>query len=378
MNIRPALLLLALSLPLAGVSCKKVDLGAPAKLQTGQTVSGEITSSSPLNYNNGSHHRVYEISMQKDQAVALELTGALSGQLSVFDGRSLLARAIDAANGDGEESRRGTVGLAFRAPHDGNYLVAVSGESADAFGPFQLSTTRITPYDGDPLPVAGEITDWMLQDKQQYTLEVEKAGLYTISMDSDVLDSKLALSGKDLEAEDDDGGENLNARIRTYLQPGKYTVSATAVNGNTGEFKLRIASDATDPALAVRDGTALVPGQAVRGVVDSRGRRSFTLELSKVTGIQLDASSDDFDTVLSISGPGVRQEDDDGGAGTNSRLVLGLDPGRYTVTVASLADRQGTFELEATLLDASDLRRMISEAAAEAATAAEAAAAEAE
>jgi len=379
LNTRPTRLFAAFSLTLALAACQKLGSGgggdgdtAPS-LAVGDSVSGEITSSSRLNYNDGSRHQGYRVTLKSGQAVALELGGALDGQLSVFDGQSLLA----SASSRGYEGEAGTseVSLAFKAPKDGTYLVAVNSAGADAFGPFKLKSSQVTPYDGKPLGAGSEAIDWLMGDKQDYTLKVDKAGIYTIAMESGALDAYLHLSGHGIDIEDDDGGGNLNARIRAYLEPGDYTIGTSSLNGSTGAFKLKVALTPVDKDLIIRDGSALVIGRTAQGMVDSRGRRSFVLDLDAARHLQFDAIADNFDSVLRISGPGIDAEDDDGGNGTNARLVLQLGPGRYTVTVSSFGSQQGVFELETTDLGdepatpANSNRKDAAEAATEAAAA---------
>ncbi len=379
LNTRPTRLFAALSLTLALAACQKLggsgggDGDTAPSLAVGNSVSGEITSSSRLNYNDGSRHQGYRVTLKSGQAVALELGGALDGQLSVFDGQSLLA----SASSRGYEGEAGTseVSLAFKAPKDGTYLVAVNSAGADAFGPFKLKSSQVTPYDGKPLGAGSEAIDWLMGDKQDYTLKVDKAGIYTIAMESGALDAYLHLSGHGIDIEDDDGGGNLNARIRAYLEPGDYTIGTSSLNGSTGAFKLKVALTPVDKDLIIRDGSALVIGRTAQGMVDSRGRRSFVLDLDAARHLQFDAIADNFDSVLRISGPGIDAEDDDGGNGTNARLVLQLGPGRYTVTVSSFGSQQGVFELETTDLGdepatpANSNRKDAAEAATEAAAA---------
>jgi len=350
LNTRPARLFTALSLALALAACHKLGSGAgdgTPGLAVGSSVTGEITSSSRLNYNDGSRHQGYEVTLKNGEAIALELGGSLNGQLSVFDGQTLLATA-SARGQDAESGNAGTVSLAFRAPKDGTYLVAVNSAGADAFGPFKLDSSSVTPYDGKPLVADSEAIDWLVGEKQDYTLKVDKAGIYTISMESGGLDTYLHLSGRNTDIEDDDGGGNLNARIRAYLEPGDYSIGASALNGGTGSFKLRVGLTPVDKGLATRDGTALAIGQTTPGMIDSRGRRSFALTLDGTRQLQFDAIADNFDPVLHVTGPGIDAEDDDGGDGTNARLTLRMGPGRYTVAVSSLSSQQGVFELETT------------------------------
>ena len=218
--------------------------------------------------------------------------------------------------------------------------------SADSFGPFKLKATQVVPHDGKPLAAGSQTTDWLIGEQQEYKLKIDKAGLYSITLESSAFDGYLRLNGRNVELEDDDTGGNLNPRIRTWLEPGDYTLTASAVNGNSGSFKLDIALTQTNGDIATRDGTTLTIGQTTQGLIDARGRRSFVLNLDEARRIQFDAITDDFDSKLRITGPGVDAEDDDGGNALNARLLLPLGPGRYTVEVSSLGNTQGMFELE--------------------------------
>ncbi len=356
MNTRPARLFAAISMTLALAACQKLGGVAGAgdntpNLAVGETVAGEITSSSRLNYNDGSRHQAYKITLKDGEAVSLELGGSLSGQIAVFDGQTMLAHA-SSSNSDGEgEASPNAVSLAFRAPKDGSYVVAVNSASSDSFGPFKLKSAKVVPYDGKPLGAESQAIDWLMGEKQEYKLKVDKAGLYSITMESSAFDAFLRLNGRNVELEDDDNGGNLNARIRTYLEPGEYTIGASSVNNNTGSFKLSVALTPTPNGLVNRDGTALTIGQTAQSMMDSRGRRTFVLNLDAPKQVQFDAIADGFDSVLHVTGPGTDAEDDDGGNGTNARLNLSLRAGRYIVAVTSLGSQQGVFELETTDMD---------------------------
>jgi len=360
LNASHARLFAAITMTLALTACQKLGGIAASgadkapNLTVGETVSGEITSSSTLNYNDGSRHQSYKVTMKSGEAVSLELGGSLSGQLAVFDGQNMIANASSSGMSEGD-STASAVNLAFRAPKDGTYLVAVNSASADAFGPFKLKAAKVVPYDGKPLAADSEATDWLMGDKQEYKLKIDKAGLYSITADSSAFDSYLRLNGRNVELEDDDSGGSLNARIQTYLEPGDYTIAASSVNGSTGSFKLSVKLTPTPNGLVTRDGTALTVGQTAQSMMDSRGRRTFVLNLDAPKQIQFDAIADNFDSVLKITGPGVDEENDDGGNGTNAQLILNLRAGRYIVAVSSLGSQQGVFELETTDLGGGDV-----------------------
>ncbi|MGM3262826.1 hypothetical protein ACS22S_27985, partial [Klebsiella pneumoniae] len=78
--------------------------------------------------------------------------------------------------------------LAFRANGGGTYQVAVNADGATAFGPYRLRAEKLKPYDGKPLVGSGEVVDMLASDSQDYTLQVEKEGLYEIRLVSDVFD----------------------------------------------------------------------------------------------------------------------------------------------------------------------------------------------
>lgn len=68
-----------------------------------------------------------------------------------------------------------------------------------------------------------------------YQLRIARQGQYVISMQSPDLDSTLRLlRDGELLAEDDDGGDGLDARIQTTLPAGTYTVQARALGGGSG------------------------------------------------------------------------------------------------------------------------------------------------
>ena len=308
--------------------------------------SGEITSATPLNYSDGSRSQLFSLQLAAGQAVALQLEGPLKGSLSVFHGDTLVART----DCDCEDVTR----LSLRADKAGQYLVAVSGADARAYGPFQLRSSPIVAYDGKPLAAGQRITDWLRGEQQAYTLQVDKAALYTINMESDAFDAKLGLSGNGVELEDDDGGNRTNARLVAPLQPGTYTVSASAFEQADGAFYLDIASSDFPAGLVFEDGSSLPLDGTASGFLANEQTRSFVFSLPERRRVQFDASSKDVDTQLTLQGADLVLSDDDGGNGTDSRLSQVLDPGEYNVSVRSVNGRGGIFQLVTSTAPAPD------------------------
>ena len=65
----------------------------------------------------------------------------------------------------------------------------------------------------------------------------------------------------------------------------------------------------------------------------------YTFEVDGTQTIQVDMGSSDFDTYLYLYTDAGRfvSDDDDGGAGFNSRLVRSVDPGSYVVVATSFS-----------------------------------------
>ena len=351
MNIRSTSLSLAVLSALALSGCDKLPLPGLDKaagksssaLALDKEVRGELTSSSGVNYNDGSRHQTYTLQLEANQAVELQLGGALNGSLAVYKGPQLVASTGGSHYGSENESDS----LAFRSTEAGSYTVAVNGSQASAYGPYVLVAKPIAAYDGKPLAPGSHAIDWLINSEQEYSITIATAGLYVITADSSNFDTVLAVSGNGVQEENDDGGNGLNSRLQLFLEPGQYTATVRSIGETKGSFKLAVANSTLEAGTVVRDGSELPLNQRVTGLLGSDGSRSFNFNLSAHSRVSFDLRSSDFDTLLEVSGNGVNAEDDDGGNGTNSRLDLNLAPGSYTVDVRSFGSNAGTFTLQA-------------------------------
>ena len=342
--MRLAALTLAVAAVLVAGGCNRIgagmDAGKAASLEFDKPVSGEITTRSGINFNDGSHHQLYQIKLDDKDLVGLKLTGRLSGSIAVFNNGSLVSTSTTVYE------REGDVSLAFRANGGGTYQVAVNADGPSAFGPYRLRAEKLKPYDGKPLVGSGEIVDMLDGDAQDYTLQVEKEGLYEIRLVSDVFDPVLKVSGQGVDAENDDGGDSTNSRLSLSLKPGKYTLNARGLgDGVTGMFTLSATRIELPGNLVERDGTPLPASGSVYTMLDNEGRRRFLLTLERPADVRLDAISSQVDTVLRVVGANVELSDDDGGNGTNARLQETLPAGHYTVDVTSLNNGAGLVEV---------------------------------
>ncbi|HEL3816819.1 TPA: ABC transporter substrate-binding protein [Stenotrophomonas maltophilia] len=342
--MRLAALTLAVAAVLVAGGCNRIgagmDAGKAASLEFDKPVSGEITTRSGINFNDGSHHQLYQIKLDDNDLVGLKLTGRLSGSIAVFNNGSLVSTSNTVYE------REGDVSVAFRANGGGTYQVAVNADGPSAFGPYRLRAEKLKPYDGKPLVGGGEIVDMLGGDAQDYILQVEKEGLYEIRLVSDAFDPVLKVSGQGVDAENDDSSDSTNSRLSLSLKPGKYTLTARGLgDGVTGMFTLSATRIELPGNLVERDGTALPSTGSVYTMLDNEGRRRFLLTLDRPADVRLDAISSQVDTVLRVVGANVELSDDDGGNGTNARLQETLPAGHYTVDVTSVNNGAGLVEV---------------------------------
>ena len=342
--MRLAALTLAVAAVLVAGGCNRIgagmDAGKAASLEFDKPVSGEITTRSGINFNDGSHHQLYQIKLDDNDLVGLKLTGRLSGSIAVFNNGSLVSTSNTVYE------REGDVSVAFRANGGGTYQVAVNADGPSAFGPYRLRAEKLKPYDGKPLVGGGEIVDMLGGDSQDYILQVEKEGLYEIRLVSDAFDPVLKVSGQGVDAENDDSSDSTNSRLSLSLKPGKYILTARGLgDGVTGMFTLSAIRIELPGNLVERDGTALPSTGSVYTMLDNEGRRRFLLTLDRPADVRLDAISSQVDTVLRVVGANVELSDDDGGNGTNARLQETLPAGHYTVDVTSVNNGAGLVEV---------------------------------
>ncbi|WP_369040489.1 ABC transporter substrate-binding protein [Stenotrophomonas maltophilia] len=342
--MRIAALTLAVATVLAVGGCNRMggsaDSGKAPSLEFDKPVSGEITSRSGINFNDGSHHQLYQIKLEDKALVGIKLTGALSGSVAVFNDGSLVA-----SSSAGDE-RSEDVALAFRSTGAGIYQIAVNANGPAAFGPYRLRVEELVPYNGMPITSGGEILDLLASRSQDYTLQVDKAGLYEIRLESDAFDTVLKLEGKGVVVENDDGGDSTHSRLSLPLEPGRYTLSVRSLGERaTGAFKLTARSTELPANMVSRDGTSLPTSGSVFTMLDNQGRRRFLLSLDRPADVRLDAISSQVDTVLRLVNGDLERVDDDGGGDTNARLQESLPAGHYTVEVSSLSDEQAMVEM---------------------------------
>lgn len=304
------------------------------------TLSGELTTRSPLNVNNGTRYQSFTLHLKAGDIIEVKQTNDLSSQLSLFDAQNRLV------NGPGENS------LTLTPQQTGNHTLTLSGASSSQYGPFNLQLTPVNVRNSGVI-TSGERVAGLLNNTNgnSYDFQVTQEAIYSITLTSDTLDTTLALSGNGINLENDDAGEGTNSRLDAYLKPGQYRLLSNTLTENpNGTYVLGIDQRAVPTGVTLTNSGTLQKGKTITGLASSAPAQ-YTLQLSQPAMVQLTMSSNDVDSHLSITGNNVDASDDDG-AGNNydARLTQLLEAGTYQVAATSVNSQAGVFTLEYTTI----------------------------
>lgn len=327
------LLVAALIAPLAG--CASLP-GATRITEQPLTLSGELTTRSAVNVNDGSRYHSFALQLEGGEVVEVRQKGEFGSQLTLIDDQQRLVSGPSASGS-----------LALAPPSSGRYLLSLSGDSARRFGPFSLELARVNVRNGGEL-VSGERLAGLLKSGEgnRYQLQISEPAIYSVRMNSDTLDSVLHLEGEGQRFENDDADDGTNSRIEAYLEPGSYQVTARALDEQpTGIYLLSVEKRALPAGVELRNGGRLEPNSTLKGLVGN-SPLSYQLQLEQASLVTLQMSSRDLDAHLQLTGNGVEASDDDGaGEGTDALLSLVLEPGRYQLQASGVDSRTGIFDL---------------------------------
>lgn len=257
-------------------------------------------------------------------------------------------------------------------------LANQAGASGGRYTLLAVETERPRPPESTPLRI-GQTVEATLGGNaprfRVYRLRLEAGQFLTATMDSvsgDGLDPLLELRAADASADssplarDDDGGEGTNARLTHAVnQSGDYHLFARSLS-DRGEGGFQLATSVTTarpkpvvelaPGRPERHALTLATSARVDAPAVQPGRPVHVYRLAGRAGQAwtLDMRSDAFDALLEVVGDtslgrAVIARDDDGGDGTNARLVLRfVRDETVEVRAISLNEREGDYVLTAT------------------------------
>lgn len=359
-SLTTGLLTLAL---LGGCATNAVNgrfVGAP-EADTGEPLQGELNAGSPANLNNGARYSAHWLCAGEDPAL-YRFQAPFEAELALFDEQGLLLDRTDSTPGNAAGR------ILIGAEADQCRLVVINGEDATEFGPYRLEPQQTTELEGETL-LPGQSTRGRLAAGQQgvrYNLQVEQA----VKVDMQVMDATrtlgLVVSGEHFTDTARACGDS-ELRLTSYLEPGSYRVelvpgerpaqtgpgeSCGSVLVDRGEF-YHLETEASRMPEGMRNGGPLHDGDVITGVRGASQPNEYRLHIEEPSEVRIDLASNDFDTILAITGPDTQLENDDTDAGTDSALSSVLMPGAYRVQVKSYDDsettRGGRYTLSATV-----------------------------
>ena len=209
-------------------------------------------------------------------------------------------------------------------------------------------------------------------DALTYRFSVAEGGRLRIELTSSEADPFLYLLAEDGSriTQDDDGGDDLDARIERDLAAGVYQVEATTVGGRgrgPADFTLsvsRVAGCGTTDLGVLEPGVDLTASGSWS--LDTCGSRfvaahpahGYSFTLTEPGLVRIDLMSENGDSVLSLVSPtlGVIGANDDGGDGRDARIEQYLQAGVYIVEATTYLERdlqplEAEFELVVSLVN---------------------------
>lgn len=309
--------------------------------------AGEINSTSLVNLSNGVRSVPYTLTAEAGQFYKIAVTGALRSQISILQNGLLIASSNSKNSCDECSSSSATAPavLAFKAETAGKYDVVVSGLDSNAYGPFSVTATPLKSYVGGIVKAGMDITEIAMGGKQSFTLEVEDNAIYTIDMKADQgrLDPYLTLLDKDGRelVTDDDGGDNYDAKIQSYLEPGTYTIqTSSAVGADTfqGTYRLVIAKEALNSEISLESGATIHADGTKQTGLHNGQAQEFNFELPESMLVDITVSALGFDPDVTVDGADINYQR----RGLYTLRAV-LEAGSHTIGISS--QQGGVFDL---------------------------------
>lgn len=310
--------------------------------------TGEITSLSPVNRNDGSRYAVIPVRLSAGEATQITLEGPLRGKLSLFEGNKLLASSYAACC----TPEDGPVRIVVQHPKGGDFELGVSGQDANSFGPFEIKASLSQVRSGGELKLDETLNGWFnpseagnRQMGHTYQFAVAEPGLYEFALRSKEFDAYLTLSGMGLNLEDDDSGGDNDARLIAQLEPGQYELKVAAYGGQgAGSYALSSGTPRPPAGIDLLLGGKLNLDTQVAGIITGQPL-VYEFDLNERRRLVIDMQSNDIDSHLQLEGNGINLSDDDSGSGNNARINAVLEAGTYRLEARALGGNRGVFTL---------------------------------
>lgn len=329
-----------------GVETGIGQAGGGGSLEIGQTVEGEVTSPAG---------EQWEFSGEEGTVIFIDVIGrSLDDTVVELYSPTGELLAYDDDSGQGTNSR--ISGLVL--PQNGAYGIVVRGFD-NGTGTYSMSVLNEMAgiVDAGSLDYGNTVrgtTTTSLGDR--WTFEGQEGEVIAVDLIGGSLsDTYLELYSPTggLVYEDDDSGNDYNARIGLYVleETGAYAVVARGYDGGLGSYSLTVERIATGGMLGGSNPEGSMDyGESVSNEVTNALGDNWTfngMEGDVITIDMIGLSMDD--TYLDLYGPdnSLLSSDDDGGAGYFARIDRFELPGDgiYTVVARGFGGIAGTYEL---------------------------------
>ena len=326
---------------------------ATTPISLGQTVDGVLEASDDrTRFGDGSFADNYELTLTTAQTVTIEMgSSAFDTFLFVYD---------SAENPVGEDDDGGTGGnsrleltlpagtfiieaTSFTPGDSGAYTLSVSGVPAPVPAPISLGQTVNGVLEASDART--RVGDSSFADNYQLTLIT--AQTVTIEMNSSAFDTSLFVVDSSENFVGDADGEP-NSRLELMLPAGTFIIEALSFfRGDGGPYTLSVSGEAAPAPRPISVGQTLSGVLEVSDVPSSAGDGSFAdnyqLTLTTAQTVTIEMNSSTFDTFLFVvdSADNLLGVDNNGGSGSNSRLVLTLRAGTFIIEATSSSPSAG-------------------------------------
>jgi hypothetical protein len=331
-------------------------------LQYGQSAIGRITNDNPLAF--------FFVRVQRGDVISIIMrrtSGDLDPQLDLAtsDGTVL-------ATNDDDPTAEGTLDaglLNYTIFDSGIYLIVATRfgrEAGDTEGSYVLSITSTPPDELGITPLNARLIDYGMTldgsisdgiNARYFWFQARRGDVITVTLTQETgnLDPLLTLANSDLLtlAQDDDSGDNRDARIAAFTIPitGTYYLVATRhgeQNGQTdGDFTLELNGR---PGVVGGQALEIIYGATVSGQIDSQNVAEeyvFFGQAGDVIAIDMERASGDLDALITLYDSDRKQiafDDDSGGGEKDARIqgfVLPRDD-MYSLVASRFEREQGT------------------------------------
>ncbi|MEI7684693.1 MAG: PPC domain-containing protein [Planctomycetota bacterium] len=225
--------------------------------QLNLVITGQLLDADAVDPARGKPAKVHAVKMRKGQSYTIDLVSTdFDAYLRLEDSANKQLAEDD--DGGGNLNSR----IQFTADKDDTYLIYAS-HLGGGEGGYTLSVKSYAPVPVKVLPVPaptpkmpGEIQAQLVatdppspvrnRPGKTHAVDLKKGVSYVIDLISPNFDCYLILQDARgvVLAQDDDGGENLNSRIRfTPPENGSFRLIATTFNGQVGGYTLRVTQE---------------------------------------------------------------------------------------------------------------------------------------